>query len=208
MARYIESVCRLCRRENLKLYLKGDRCYSDKCAVERRGYPPGQHGQGRAKFSNYGVQLREKQKVKRMYGLMERQFRNFFSKAERQKGITGTNLLLLLERRLDNLVYRLGFANSRSEARQLVRHSHFTVNGKKVNIPSYLVKVGEVIELREKSRKISKVGESLEAVARRGIPSWLELEKEQFRGRLVSLPAREDLTMPIKEQLIVELYSK
>ena len=208
MARYFESVCRLCLRENLKLYLKGDRCYSDKCAVERRGYPPGQHGQGRAKFSNYGVQLREKQKVKRMYGLMEKQFRNFFSKAERQKGITGTNLLLLLERRLDNLVYRLGFANSRSEARQLVRHSHFTVNGKKVNIPSYLVKVGEVIELREKSRKISKVGESLEAVARRGIPSWLELENEQFRGRLVSLPAREDLTMPIKEQLIVELYSK
>ena len=208
MARYIESVCRLCRRENLKLYLKGDRCYSDKCAIERRSYPPGQHGQGRAKFSNYGVQLREKQKVKRMYGLMEKQFRNFFSKAERQKGITGTNLLLLLERRLDNLVYRLGFANSRSEARQLVRHSHFTVNGKKVNIPSYLVKVGESIELREKSRKISKVGESLEAVARRGIPSWLELEKEQFRGRLVSLPAREDLTMPIKEQLIVELYSK
>ncbi len=208
MARYIESVCRLCRRENLKLYLKGDRCYSDKCAVERRGYPPGQHGQGRAKFSNYGVQLREKQKVKRMYGLMERQFRNFFSKAERQKGITGTNLLLLLERRLDNLVYRLGFANSRSEARQLVRHSHFTVNGKKVNIPSYLVRVGEVIELREKSRKNGKVGESLEAVARRGIPSWLELVKEQFRGRLVSLPAREDLTMPIKEQLIVELYSK
>ena len=208
MARYIESVCRLCRRENLKLYLKGDRCYSDKCAVERRGYPPGQHGQGRAKFSNYGVQLREKQKVKRMYGLMERQFRNFFSKAERQKGITGTNLLLLLERRLDNLVYRLGFANSRSEARQLVLHSHFTVNGKKVNIPSYLVRVGEVIELREKSRKNAKVGESLEAVARRGIPSWLELEKEQFRGRLVSLPAREDLTMPIKEQLIVELYSK
>jgi len=208
LARYIESVCRLCRRENLKLYLKGDRCYSDKCAVERRGYPPGQHGQGRAKFSNYGVQLREKQKVKRMYGLMERQFRNFFSQAERQKGITGTNLLLLLERRLDNLVYRLGFANSRSEARQLVRHSHFTVSGKKVNIPSYLVKVGEIIELREKSRKISKVAESLEAVARRGIPSWLELEKEQFRGRLVSLPAREDLTMPIKEQLIVELYSK
>jgi small subunit ribosomal protein S4 len=143
-----------------------------------------------------------------MYGLMERQFRNFFSKAERQKGITGTNLLLLLERRLDNLVYRLGFANSRSEARQLVRHSHFTVNGKKVNIPSYLVRVGEVIELREKSRKNAKVGESLEAVARRGIPSWLELVKEQFRGRLVSLPAREDLTMPIKEQLIVELYSK
>ncbi len=208
MARYIQSDCRLCRRENLKLYLKGDRCYSDKCAVERRSYPPGQHGQGRAKFSNYGVQLREKQKVKRLYGLMEKQFRNFFEKAERQKGITGTNLLILLERRLDNLVYRLGFANSRSEARQLVRHNHFTVNGKKVNIPSYLVKVGEAIELREKSRKIGKIGESLEAVARRGVPSWLELEKEQFRGRLVSLPGREEITLPIKEQLIVELYSK
>jgi small subunit ribosomal protein S4 len=208
LARYIESVCRLCRRENLKLYLKGDRCYSDKCAVERRAYPPGQHGQGRAKFSNYGVQLREKQKVKRMYGLMEKQFYNFFEKAERQKGVTGTNLLLLLERRLDNLVYRLGFATSRSEGRQLVRHSHFTVNGKKVNIPSYLTKVGDVIELREKSRNIAKVGESLEAVARRGIPSWLELEKEKFRGRLVSLPAREELTMPIKEQLIIELFSK
>ncbi|KPK94302.1 MAG: 30S ribosomal protein S4 [Deltaproteobacteria bacterium SM23_61] len=208
MARYIESACRLCRRENLKLYLKGERCYSDKCAFERRSYPPGQHGQGRVKFSNYGVQLREKQKVKRMYGLVEKQFRNFFVKADRMKGITGINLLLLLERRLDNLVYRLGFANSRSEARQMVRHSHFLVQGKKVNIPSYLVKVGQVIELREKSRKIAKIGESLEGVARRGIPSWLELEKEQFRGRLVSLPSREDLTMPIKEQLIVELYSK
>lgn len=208
MARYIESACRLCRRENLKLYLKGERCYSEKCAFERRSYPPGQHGQGRVKFSNYGVQLREKQKVKRMYGLVEKQFRNFFVKAERMKGITGINLLLLLERRLDNLVYRLGFANSRSEARQMVRHSHFLVQGKKVNIPSYLVKVGQVIELREKSRKIAKIGESLEGVARRGIPSWLELEKEQFRGRLVSVPSREDLTMPIKEQLIVELYSK
>jgi small subunit ribosomal protein S4 len=208
LARYIESACRLCRRENLKLYLKGERCYSDKCAFERRSYPPGQHGQGRMKFSNYGVQLREKQKVKRMYGLVEKQFRNFFVKADRMKGITGINLLLLLERRLDNLVYRLGFANSRSEARQMVRHSHFLVQGKKVNIPSYLVKVGQVIELREKSRKIAKIGESLEGVARRGIPSWLELEKEQFRGRLVSLPSREDLTMPIKEQLIVELYSK
>jgi small subunit ribosomal protein S4 len=208
LARYIESACRLCRRENLKLYLKGERCYSDKCAFERRSYPPGQHGQGRVKFSNYGVQLREKQKVKRMYGLVEKQFRNFFVKADRMKGITGINLLLLLERRLDNLVYRLGFANSRSEARQMVRHSHFLVQGKKVNIPSYLVKVGQVIELREKSRKIAKIGESLEGVARRGIPSWLELEKEQFRGHLVSLPSREDLTMPIKEQLIVELYSK
>jgi small subunit ribosomal protein S4 len=208
LGRYIESVCRLCRRENLKLYLKGDRCYSDKCAVERRSYPPGQHGQGRAKFSNYGVQLREKQKVKRMYGLVENQFRNFFSKAERQKGITGTNLLVLLERRLDNMVYRLGFANSRNEARQLVRHSHFNVNGTKVNIPSYLVKIGDVIELREKSRKSAKINEALEAVARRGVPSWLEIQKEQFQGRVAALPTREDLTMPIKEQLIVELYSK
>jgi small subunit ribosomal protein S4 len=208
LARYIESACRLCRRENLKLFLKGERCYSDKCAFERRSYPPGQHGQGRVKFSNYGIQLREKQKVKRMYGLVEKQFRNFFVKAERMKGITGVNLLLLLERRLDNLVYRLGFANSRSEARQMVRHSHFLVQGKKVSIPSYLVKLGQVVELREKSRKIARISESLEGVARRGVPSWLELEKEQFRGRLVSLPSREELTMPIKEQLIVELYSK
>jgi len=208
LARYNQSVCRLCRRENLKLYLKGERCYSDKCAIDRRAYPPGQHGQGRVKFSNYGVQLREKQRVKRMYGLMEKQFRNFFEKAERMKGITGTNLLLLLERRLDNLVYRLGFANSRSEARQLVRHSHFLVDQKKVSIPSYVVKVGGVIELREKSRKVARINDALESVARRGVPSWLELEKDQFRGRLVTLPAREDLTMPIKEQLIVELYSK
>jgi small subunit ribosomal protein S4 len=208
LARYIESGCRLCRRENLKLYLKGDRCYSDKCAFERRSYPPGQHGQGRSKFSSYGVQLREKQKVKRMYGLVEKQFRNFFAKAERQKGITGTNLLILLERRLDNMVYRLGFANSRNEARQLVQHNHFNVNGRKVNIPSYLVKIGDVIELREKSRKSAKINDSLEGVARRGIPSWLELDKEHYRGRISALPSREDLTMPIKEQLIVELYSK
>jgi small subunit ribosomal protein S4 len=192
----------------LKLYLKGERCYSDKCAVDRRSYPPGQHGQGRVKFSNYALQLREKQRVKRMYGLMERQFRNFFERAERMKGITGTNLLLLLESRLDNLVYRLGFANSRNEARQLVLHGHFLVDRKKVSIPSYVVKVGGVVELREKSRKIARISEALESVARRGVPSWLELEKDYFRGRLVSLPAREDLTMPIKEQLIVELYSK
>ncbi len=208
MARYIESGCRLCRRENSKLYLKGDRCYSDKCAFERRSYPPGQHGQGRSKFSSYGVQLREKQKVKRMYGLVEKQFRNFFAKAERQKGITGTNLLILLERRLDNMVYRLGFANSRNEARQLVQHNHFNVNGRKVSIPSSLVKIGDVIELREKSRKSAKINDSLEGVARRGIPSWLELDKEHYRGRILALPSREDLTMPIKEQLIVELYSK
>jgi small subunit ribosomal protein S4 len=208
LARYRASVCRLCRRENLKLFLKGERCYSDKCAIERRNYPPGQHGQARAKFTSYGVQLREKQKVKRIYGMAEKQFRRFFEEAEKQKGITGNNLLLLLERRLDNMVYRLGFANSRMEARQLVRHRHFQVNGKVVDIPSYLVKVGDVIELREKSRKIAKIGEALEGVARRGVPSWLALEKEQFRGRVLGLPSREDLTMPMKEQLIVELYSK
>lgn len=208
MARYVESVCRLCRRENLKLYLKGDRCYSDKCAIERRSYAPGQHGQARAKFSSYGVQLREKQKVKRMYGLAEKQFRNFFAKAEKQKGITGTNLLLLLERRLDNMIFRLGFAHSRSEARQLVQHNHFSVNGQRVSIPSYLVKVGDLIEVREKSRKNARIIDSLEGVARRGIPSWLELDKDNFRGRIVAFPSREDLTMPIKEQLVVELYSK
>ena len=208
MARYIHSVCRLCRRDNLKLYLKGDRCYSDKCAYERRSYAPGQHGQGRSKFSSYGVQLREKQKVKRMYGLVEKQFRNFFAKAERQKGITGTNLLVLLERRLDNMVYRLGFANSRNEARQLVQHNHFNINGRKVNIPSYLVKVGDVVELKEKSRQSAKINEALEGIARRGVPSWLELDKEHYQGKIRALPTREDLTMPIKEQLIVELYSK
>lgn len=208
MARYTESVCRLCRRENFKLYLKGDRCYSDKCALERRSYAPGQHGQSRPKFSSYGQQLREKQKVKRMYGLREKQFRNFFERAEKQKGITGTNLLVLLERRLDNMVYRLGFAHSRQEARQLVQHCHFLINGRKVNIPSYLVKVGDVIELREKSRTNPRIIDALEGVARRGIPSWLELDRENFRGRILALPQREDITMPIKEQLIVEFYSK
>jgi small subunit ribosomal protein S4 len=176
--------------------------------VERRAYPPGQHGQRRPKFSNYGEQLREKQKVKRIYGVLEKQFRLTFERAEKQRGITGVNLLLLLERRLDNLVFRLGFASSRSEARQLVRHSHFKVNGRKVNIPSYAVKPGDVIELREKSRKIQSVQESLDAVVRRGVPGWLELDKDQFRGRLAALPSREELTMPIREQLIVELYSK
>lgn len=192
----------------MKLYLKGDRCYSDKCAVERRNYPPGQHGQRRPKFSNYGEQLREKQKVKRIYGVLEKQFRRYFEMADRQKGITGVNLLILLERRLDNMVFRLGFASSRNEARQLVRHSHFRVNGRKVNIPSYLVKPGDVIELREKSRKIQRIQDSLEAVVRRGVPSWLELDKDRFRGKVLALPTREDLTMPIREQLIVELYSK
>lgn len=208
MARYAKSVCRFCRRENLKLFLKGERCYTEKCAFDRRGYPPGQHGQGRKKFSDYGTQLREKQKVKRMYGVLENQFRNYFAEADRQKGITGEVLLALLERRLDNAVYRLGFANSRNEARQLVRHNHFLVNKAKVNIPSYLIKPGDVIELREKSKKVVRVLEALEGVARRGVPSWLDLEKEQFRGMVKGLPSREEITIPIQEKLIVELYSK
>ncbi|MGE0086843.1 MAG: 30S ribosomal protein S4 [Desulfococcaceae bacterium] len=209
MARYIGSVCRLCRRENLKLFLKGDRCYSDKCAFDRRGYPPGQHGQRRrGKISDYGVQLREKQKVKRIYGLGEKQFRLFFEKAERQKGITGSNLLVLLERRLDNVVYRAGFVNSRTQGRHFVRHNHFLVNGKKVNIPSYQVSVGDMIEVREKSRKVQAITDALDAVVRRGVPQWFELDKDNMRGRIKSFPVREDLTMPMQEQLIVELYSK
>jgi small subunit ribosomal protein S4 len=208
LARYRDSVCRLCRRENLKMFLKGDRCYSDKCAFERRSYAPGQHGQGRGKRSEYGIQLREKQKVKWMYGLLESQFRGTFTRADRLKGITGTNLLVLLERRLDNVVFRLGFSNSRSQARQLVRHNHFLVNGRRVNIPSFLVKKGDTVSVKEKSQKIASIVESMEAVARRGVPGWLELEKNRFSGSVKSLPVREDLTMPISEQLIVELYSK
>ena len=208
MARYKESVCRLCRREGLKLFLKGDRCFSDKCAFERRSYAPGDHGQMRKKYSDYGVQLREKQKLKRMYGLLERQFRGYFEKADRQKGITGTNLLLFLERRLDNMIFRMGFANSRNEARQLVRHDHFLVNGKPVNIPSYLVNVGSEILVREKSKKVGRILEAMETVARRGVPQWLELDKDNFKGVVKSLPSREELVMPVQEQLVVELYSK
>ena len=208
MARYTKSVCRLCRRENLKLFLKGERCYTEKCAVDRRNYPPGQHGQGRKKVSAYGTQLREKQKVKRLYGVLENQFHNTFKKADRQKGITGEVLLMLLERRLDNVVYRLGFANSRNEARQLVKHNHFSVNQSKVSIPSYLVKPGDIVQLREMSKKIVRIMEAMEGVARRGVPPWLELDKEQFRGNVKALPARENITIPIQENLIVELYSK
>jgi small subunit ribosomal protein S4 len=208
LARYVGSQCRLCRAENLKLFLKGDRCYSDKCAIDRRPYPPGQHGKSRREFSEYGSQLREKQKVKRIYGVLERQFRTYFEKAERKKGITGENLLVFLERRLDSVIYRFGFASSRNEARQLVRHSHFLVNGKKVNIPSYLIKPGDVIQVVDKSRNLSKISEALESVARRGVPHWLELDKTNLRGSVKGLPSREDLTMPIQEQLIVELYSK
>ena len=193
----------------MKLFLKGERCYTDRCGVERRGYPPGQHGQRRIKLSEYGIQLREKQKVKRIYGVSERQFRNYFAKADRQKGITGTNLLMLLERRLDNAVYRLGFTNSRQEARQLVGHGHFLINGRKVNIPAYLVKPGDVIELKETRKEMDRVKEALEGVARRGVPSWLELEQANLRGVVKGWPNREELTTPpIQEQLIVELYSK
>jgi small subunit ribosomal protein S4 len=192
----------------MKLFLKGERCYTEKCAVDRRTYPPGQHGQARKKFSAYGAQLREKQKVKRLYGLLENQFRITFKRADRQKGITGENLLVLLERRFDNVIYRMGFANSRNEARQLVLHNHFLVNQGKVNIPSYVVKPGDVVEVREKSRKVVRIQEALEGVARRGVPQWLEVEKDQFRGSVKGWPVREEITIPIQENLIVELFSK
>lgn len=208
MARYIGPSCRLCRRENMELFLKGDRCYTDKCALKRRNYPPGQHGQGRTKVSDYGLQLREKQKAKRLYGLMEKQFRGYFERADRMKGVTGANLLLLLERRLDNVVYRLGFANSRAEARQLVRHGHFTLNNRKATIPSMQIKAGDLITLKDKSRSIASFNDALESVVRRGIPQWLELDRDAFKGTVKLLPVREDITTPIQEQLIVELYSK
>ena len=209
MARNIGAACRRCRRENLKLFLKGDRCYSDKCSFERRAFGPGQHGQSRfRKMSDYAVQLREKQKVKSMYGMLEKQFRLTFEKAERQKGVTGENLLILLERRLDNTVFRAGFASSRNQARQLIRHKHILVNGKKVNIPSFLIAENDVVTLKEKSRANAIINESLEAVARRGVPSWIELDKDNYKATVKAYPNREELTMPIQEQLIVELYSK
>jgi small subunit ribosomal protein S4 len=209
VARYIGSVCKLCRRENTKLFLKSERCYTDKCALVRRSYPPGQHGQGRIKHSEYSLQLREKQKIRRLYGVLERQFRGYFEKANRTKGVTGDNLLQLLERRLDNVTQRMGFAGSKKEARQLVRHGHMLVNGRRVTIPSYLLKAGDVIELREKSRSIAQVQQTLSAVEKRGFPSWLEIDKAQFRGKVLSLPARDECTLPtVQEQLVVELYSK
>ena len=208
MARHTESVCRLCRRENLKLFLKGERCYTDKCAIERRNYPPGQHGQGRPKFSEYSIQLREKQKVKRMYGLFERQFRRTFDQAARARGITGETLLVLLERRLDNVAYRLGFASSRAEARMLVRHGHVLVNGKKLNVPSYSVRAGDVISVKESSRQGARVLSAMEGAQRRGIPDWAEVDRDNFAGRIKMLPSRSDITMPINEKFIVELYSK
>lgn len=192
----------------MKLYLKGDRCYSDKCAVERRNYPPGQHGQGRGKFSDYGLQLREKQKIRRMYGLVEKQFKTYFKHADRQKGVTGTNFLTLLERRIDNTVYRLGFASSRAQARQLVRHSHFLVNGKKVNIPSFLLRPGDSVSVVEGSRQLQMINEAMEAMPRRGLPPWLELDKAKYEGVFKTLPTREEMNLPVQEQLVVEFYSK
>jgi small subunit ribosomal protein S4 len=208
LARHTDSVCRLCRREGMKLFLKGERCYSEKCAITRRNYAPGQHGQRRPKPSEYGLQLREKQKVKRIYGVFERQFRSYFARADRRKGVTGENLLLLLEQRLDSVVYRLGFASSRAQARQLVSHGHFMVNSRKVDIPSYLVKSGDVIQVRERSRTLEPIIMSLETVEQRGIPTWLELDKGAFKGIVHQFPSRDQLTIPIQEQLIVELYSK
>jgi small subunit ribosomal protein S4 len=193
----------------MKLFLKGDRCYTDKCGYERRAYPPGQHGQARRrKPSDYREQLREKQKVKRIYGIAERQFRGYYYKASRMKGVTGENLIQLLERRLDNVIYRLGFASDHAEARQLVRHGHFKINGRRVNIPSYLVRPNDLIDVKETSKKVARVIDSVGAVERRGVPQWLELNKDAFQGRVKALPAREDVTLPIREQLIVELYSK
>lgn len=209
MARYRDAVCRLCRRENMKLYLKGDRCLSDKCAINKRNYAPGLHGQRRrTKLSEYGLQLREKQKVKRSYGLLESQFRSYFYKAARTKGITGSELLIRLERRLDNVVYRMGFADSRTQARQLVRHGHMRVNGRKVNIPSFLVKQGDVVAPRDKSRALDLLRGNMERLGQRQIPEWLHVDAAEMRGVVQTLPRREDITMPFQEQLIVELYSK
>ena len=209
MARYTDPVCRLCRREGVKLFLKGDRCSTDKCAIERRNYPPGQHGQGRRrKVSEYAVQLREKQRLKRTYGLLEKQFRKYFDMAERSKAVTGEALLTLLERRLDNMVFRMGLAGSRAQARQLIRHRHFAVNGRRVDIPSYLVKPGDEITVRERSRDKEIFREAVEVAARRGVAEWLELDAEKLAGKVVRFPEREELTMPINERLVVELYSK
>lgn len=208
MARYTEAKCRICRREGGKLFLKGDRCFTDKCAYERRPYVPGMHGRARKKMSNYAVQLREKQKVRRMYGILEAQFHDYFIAADRQKGVTGTNLLRLLELRLDNVIYRMGFANSRGQARQLVRHGVFQLNGRKVNVPSLQVKPGDEVTVREKSRKIPVIMEAQEVIARRGLPAWLEVDGANFKGTVKDRPVREDIQFPISENLIVELYSK
>lgn len=208
MARYTEAACRLCRREDMKLYLKGDKCYSGKCPMEKRAFAPGQHGQRRTKLSEYGIQLREKQKVKRIYGVLEKQFRLYFEMAEKKQGITGENLLQFLERRLDNAVYRLGLASSRKEARQLVLHGHFTVNGNKVNIPSYLISEGDVIQVIEKSKKSEKFKTVLESTSSKVTPKWLETDFEKLEGKVVAMPVRDDIDLNIEEHLIVELYSR
>jgi small subunit ribosomal protein S4 len=208
MARYRDSLCRLCRRESEKLFLKGDRCYTDKCAVERRKYAPGMHGPRRRKLSDYGLQLREKQKVKQVYGVLERQFKRYFYMAEKKKGVTGSNLLQLLESRLDNVVYRLGFASNRRQARQLVTHGHFTVNGKRVTIPSYLVRAGDVIGPRESSSKLVSIQDSVAKAEHRGFPVWIEMDVTKLRGKIHHLPSRDETPLPVQEQLIIELYSK
>lgn len=208
MARYTGAVCRLCRREGQKLFLKGERCYTDKCGLTRRAYAPGQHGQGRKKLSGYGLQLREKQKARRYYGVLEGQFRHYFELANKKAGVTGENLLAILESRFDNVVYRLGFGTSRPEARQLVRHGHFTVNGQKVNIPSYLVKVGDVIAIKEESKSSEKIKNVIDITASRVIPKWLDLDNNTLTGKVVAVAEREDIDLPLEEHLIVELYSK
>lgn len=208
MARDTGSQCRTCRRETEKLFLKGDRCYTEKCAVERRQYPPGQHGQRRGKLSDYGVQLREKQKVRKIYGVLEKQFRRYFHIAEKKKGVTGEVLLQLLETRLDNIVCRMGFAPNRNSARQLVTHGHFLVNGKKVNIPSCNLQVGDTVEVKEASREMDIIKDSLSKVEQRGIPSWIEVDFQNFKGKVLQIPTREEIQLPAQEQLIVELYSK
>lgn len=208
LARYSGALCRICRREAEKLFLKGDRCYTEKCAIERRQYPPGQHGQRRSKLSDYGVQLREKQKVRKIYGLLEKQFRSTFGRAERKKGVTGEVLLQLLESRLDNVVYRMGFAPNRNSARQLVTHGHFLVNGRKVDIASFAVRVGDVVELKEASRNIVIINDNISKMEHRGVPVWLEMDFQSFKGKVTQIPSREDIQMTANEQLIVELYSK
>ncbi len=208
MARYREALCRLCRRESEKLFLKGDRCYTDKCAVERRKYAPGVHGPRRKKHSDYGLQLREKQKMKQIYGVLERQFKIYFYEAERKKGVTGSNLLQILESRLDNVVFRLGFASNRRQARQLVMHGHFTVNGKHVTVPSYLVRIGDVISPREASAKLTVMKDSLARAEHRGFPEWLEMDINSLKGKMLHLPSRDEVQIPVQEQLIIELYSK
>ncbi len=208
MARYRDALCRLCRRESEKLFLKGDRCYTDKCAVERRKYPPGQHGQRRRKFSDYALQLREKQKAKETYGVLEKQFKRYFYMAEHKRGVTGSNLLQLLESRLDNVVYRLGFASNRRQARQLVLHGHVTINDKRVNIPSCMVRAGDLIGLKEASKKLVVIEENISRMEHKGIPAWLEMDSGSLKGKMLNLPLREDIDLPVQEQLIVELYSK